>query len=128
MKKTILLLSTITLLTANAEWAHHIKDTLTTKNTHSVGRHAAHHLLITEHDKQHALNQIKLAHLTTKQHDNQVHKGSFDLDGKTYKGYYKNGKAHGLGELILNTGETYKGHFKNGKAEGLFQIKLSFFH
>lgn len=126
MKKTILLLSTISLLTltANATWAHSIKQTLTSKKPHSISHHAAHHPMITQQDRQLALKHIELTHLTDKQHDNQVHTGSFDLKGKTYKGDYKNGKAHGKGELILKTGETYKGHFKNGKAEGLFKIKL----
>ena len=120
MKKTILLLGMIIQLTATATWAHHLKETLTDSQPHSAGAHAVRQMLHAKHLLQH----IELANLTTNDSDGKVHHGSFNLNGKKYRGDYLNGKAHGKGELILKNGQTYTGHFKNGKAEGLFKIKI----
>jgi hypothetical protein len=37
---------------------------------------------------------------------------------KVYKGYWRDGKMEGKGELILNDGEIYMGEFKNGYPYG----------
>jgi len=43
-------------------------------------------------------------------------KGEFIwVDGRVYKGEYKNDKKHGYGEFHWADGRIYKGNWKNGK-------------
>uniref|UniRef100_A0A4X2LE19 MORN repeat-containing protein 4 n=1 Tax=Vombatus ursinus TaxID=29139 RepID=A0A4X2LE19_VOMUR len=53
-------------------------------------------------------------------------KGSFTYSsGEEYRGEWKEGRRHGIGQLMFADGGTYLGHFENGLFNGFGVLTFS---